>query len=319
MNIIIKRGQIMSLSDLPDYSIAIDGFVSGPAIDVERHRYSFDHHAGCLRFCTSSACMQSRDAVLLGLNPDKYTIYCNDVDSDVCVSIWCLSNPTRCKEPLVEKLINAIGKGDMFAGAIEINGMKKVVEWICEPQTSSIRNGDYEKLSDEGLKPILESMLHRIDLYVNGEAGIEVAKQQYHEEFKVLRQENGWALIESEDPHILSTVWHSGFERVVIVRPLADKSTAVTIARKSDFIENFPIDRFYIALNSLEPGWGGSSSIGGAPRNSDGSRSHLSVKKIIEVIDSVLLDDKRRSGSSSDSALDDRRSTKPPKKTKKNA
>jgi hypothetical protein len=192
----------------------------------------------------------------------------------------------------------------MFAGAIEINGVKKIVEWICEPQTSSIRNGDYEKLSDEGLKPILESMLHRIDLYVNGEAAVEFSKQQNNEEFKVLRQENGWALIESNDPHILSAVWHAGFERVAVIRPLADKSTAVTLAKKSDFIDGFPLEKIYEAFNEVESGWGGSSSIGGAVRNADGSRSKLSIKKITEIIDLVL-------------APPERLSTKPPKKKKK--
>ncbi len=203
MNIIIKRGMTWKLIDLPNWSIALDGAVQGPEFDNENHKYSFDHHSNCLRFATLSTCSQVLNGILLGLEPSNYTIYCNDVDSDVCAAVWCLSNPERCKEPLAEKLINAIGKADMYAGALS-NGNSKIIEWICEPQTASIKNGDYEKLSDEGLKPILESMLHRIDLYVNGEAAVEFSKQQTHEEFKVLRQENGWALIESADPHILS-------------------------------------------------------------------------------------------------------------------
>lgn len=296
MEIKIERGKIFKLESLPPYSIALDGAVSGPEIDDENHKFSFDHHAGCIRFCTTSACMQAMDAVLLGLDPAPYTIYCNDVDSDVCAAIWCLKNPTRCKEPLVEKLITAIGKSDMFAGAIEMNGLKRAVEWVAEPQISSIRNGDYEKLSNEGLKTILESVLHRIDLYANGEASIEVSKQQTHDNFKVIRKENGWALIEAADPHILSTIWHSGFDKVAIVRPLEDGSTAVTLARKSDFIDGFPLKRIYDVLNEYEDTsmdkWGGSSCIGGAPRNPDGSRSKLSIELISQIIDSVVAPDK---------------------------
>lgn len=293
MELVIERGKTVALETLPNYSIAIDGFVAGPAIDDENHRYSFDHHNGCLRFATSSACMQTWTAILLGLNPEPYTIYCNDVDVDVCASIYCLQNPERCKEPLVAKLIDAIGKSDMHSGAFEINGMKKTLEWICAPETDSKRNGDYEKLSDEGLKPILESILHRIDMYANGEASIEISKQQIHGEYKVLRNENGWALIESQDPHALGSIWHAGFERVAIVRHLDDKSTAVTLAKKSDFIEEFPLKKIYSALNEIESNnidstWGGGSSIGGAPRNSDGSRSKLSLKKLAEIIDSVV-------------------------------
>ena len=93
MDIVIKRGEVASLKDLPPYSIALDGFVQGPEIDATNHRYSFDHHAGCLRYCTTSACMQAWTAVLLGLETDKYTIYANDVDGDVCAAVWCLKNP----------------------------------------------------------------------------------------------------------------------------------------------------------------------------------------------------------------------------------
>ena len=305
MNIVLERGKVWNFEELKPYSIAIDGAVSGPKLDPENHKFSFDHHSGCSRLITLSACQQSLNSILLGLNPENYTYYINDVDSDVCASIWCFQNPTRCKEPLAEKLINAIGKGDMFAGAIEMNGMKKIVEFVCAPQTESIKSGDYEKLSDNGLKSIMEAMLHRIDLYVNGEASIEVAKQQSHEDFKVLRQENGWALIESQDTHVLGSVWHSGFERAVIIRPLEDKSIAVTLAKKSDFIEGFPLEKIYAAFNEVELGWGGSSCIGGSTRNSDGSRSHLPIKKIIEIIDSVVAPSEK--------------SSKPPKaRTKKN-
>lgn len=309
MNIVIKRGAVVSFADLPNYSICVDGFVAGPAIDSENHKFSFDHHAGCIRFCTTSACMQAMDAVRLGLDPEPYTVYANDVDSDVCAAIWCLKNPSRCKEPLAEKLINAIGKGDMFAGAIDMNGMKRAVEFICSPQTSSVRSGDYEKLSDEGLMSILESMLHRIDLYVNGEASIEIAKQQCHDEYKVLRQENNWALIESTDTHILGKLWGSNFERVAVIRPLADGSTAVTLAKKSDFIDGFPLIKIYEALNAVESGWGGSSCCGGAPRNENGERSKLSVKQITDIIDSVILAPALSSA--------EKRSSRPPKTKKK--
>ena len=288
MNIVIKRGDPVSLRSLPEYSITLDGFSQGPEIDEEHHRFSFDHHAKCLRHCTTAACMQARDAILAGLDPEPYTIFANDVDADVCAAIWCLKNPHRCSEPLLAQLIDAVGKADMFAGAININGMSKTVEWICEPEVSSKRNGDYEKLSDEGLRPIMEAVLGRIDLFVDGKASAEISKQQIHDDFNILRKENGWSLIESNDPHSLAAIWRAGFERIVLIRPLLDKSTAVTIARKSDFVDAFPLKRIYAALNKEEPGWGGSSSIGGAPRRPDGSRSKLPVKKIIEIVDSVI-------------------------------
>lgn len=289
MEIIINRGKCVKLEELENFSIALDGFVSGPKIDEENHKFSFDHHANCSRFSTLSSCEQSWTAVLLGLDPEPYKIYCNDVDLDVCCAVWCLKYPDRCKEPLVAKLVEAIGKGDRYAGAFETNGMKKVVEWVCAPEVESKRSGDYEKLSNEGLRSILEAVMSRISTYADGEAAGEITKQQYHGEYKVLRNENGWALIESNDPHALSSIWQAGFEKIAMVRPLPDSSLAVTLAKKSDFIEKFPLRLIYDGLNKLEEGWGGGSSIGGAPRNPDGSRSKLSLEDICEVIDNVIL------------------------------
>jgi hypothetical protein len=288
MHIIIERGRVWPITELPNWSIALDGAVSGPYIDDDGHRYSFDHHANCQRFSTLSACEQAWTAINLGLDPEKYTLYINDIDSDVCAAVWCLLNPDRCKETLVIKLIDAIGKSDRYAGAFQINGMKKIVEWICSPETESKKHGDYEKLSNEGLRSILESILHRIDSYVNGESSIEVAKQHVGSEFKILRNENGWALIESNDPHALSSIWQAGFEKIALIRPQSDGSNCITIAKKSDFIEGFPLKKIYSALNKIEPGWGGGSTIGGSPRNSDGSRSKLEISQVIDIIDEMI-------------------------------
>ncbi len=302
MELIIERGKVASLKSLPEYSIALDGFVQGPQSDDDHKRFSFDHHEGCSRFATLSACEQAWTAVMLGLDPTPYKVFCNDVDADVCASVWCLKNPDRCKEPLAKKLIDAIGMGDRYAGALPMNGMSRVVEWVCAPETDSKRNGDYEKISNDGLKSILEAILHRIDRYVDGEAMEDVPKQPQHSDFKVLRNDSGWALIESNDPHSLGAIWSAGFERIVMVRPLEDGSTAVTIARKSEFIEGFPMKKIFAELNKNEPGWGGGATIGGAPRNGDGSRSKLSVHEITDIIDSIINPDK------------DRSSTRPPPK-----
>lgn len=289
MNLIIKRGEKISIEELPNWSIALDGFVQGPHIDTENHKYSFDHHSNCLRFCTTATCTQVWTAILLGLNPEKYTVYINDVDIDVCMAYWCLKNPDRCAEPAVKKLVEAVGLGDMHAGALSLNGMTKTVEWVSAPQTDSIRNGDYEKLSNSGLNTVMESILHRITQYVNGEAASDIVDQTLHGNYTVVKNDpNGWVLVESQDPHVYTALYRSGFDRVVISRPQKDGSNAVSIGKRSDFIDNFPLTKIYEALNKIEPGWGGSSMVGGAPRNLDGSRTKMSLKDISEVINSVI-------------------------------
>lgn len=289
MDIVVKRGYVTTLDKLDFYSIALDGFVRGPQIDPENHRFSFDHHEGCLRYCTTASCVQAMTAILLGLDDlDRYTVYANDVDADVCAAYWCLQNPEKCKETLAKKLIDAIGNADAHGGAIGSNGMSKTIEWICSPETDSKRNQDYHKLSDEGLKAILEAVLHRIDLYVNGEASIEVAKQPKHGEYKILRNEKNWVLVESQDPHVFTKIYQAGFDRIVITRPQEDGSMAVTLAKRSDFVDNFPITKMIEKFNQIEPGAGGGSSIGGLVRNPDGSRSRLSIDKIVEIVDSCV-------------------------------
>ena len=290
MNIIIERGKVWKLEELPPYSIAIDGSVSGPQIDSENNRYSFDHHANCLRYCTQASCQQALTAILLGLDSEKFTLYLNDVDCDVSMSVWCLQNPERCNEPLVIKLVNAIGIADAHCGAIGLNGMTKTVEWVSAPEVDFKKHkSNYENLSNCNLKYVLEATLRRIDQYVNGEAGIEISKQEKHNDYKILRNENDYVVVESDNSHIYSTLYAAGFNKIVLVRYLENGTLAVSLAKRSDFIDNFNIIKICSELNKVEPGWGGGSSVGGAPRNIDGTRSKLPLDKIIEIINSVIL------------------------------
>lgn len=290
MNIVIERGHVWKLEELPNYSIAIDGAVAGPQIDTENHRFSFDHHAGCLRFCTQSSCQQAQTAILLGLDSEKYTLYLNDCDIDVAASVWLLQNPDRVKETLVTKLINAIGIADSHAGAINLNGMSKTVEWVSSVELDFKKDkGSYDSICSGNLRHILDATLRRIDQYVNGEAAIEISKQEKHEEYKILYNQNGFVVVESDNSHIYSTLYSAGFDRIVLVRHLENSSLAVSLAKRSDFVDNFNLIKMYEELNKIEPNWGGGSSIGGSPRNPDGTRSKLPLEKIIEVINSVVI------------------------------
>lgn len=286
--ITLERGKVWNLNDLPTYSIALDGAVSGPKFDNVCHRYSFDHHANCIRSITMATTYQVWTSIILGLDTEKFSIFISDVDSDVCCSVWLLKNPGRVNEPLVKKIVDAVSLGDMFAGAIPLNGMTKTVEWISSPQTESLKNGDYNKLSNDGLLTILESILHRMTLYVDGEASQEISEHETHNEFKILRNENDWVLVESNEPHVYQQLYHSGFDRIVLMRKQSDGSLAISLAKRSDFIDNFPLEKMYEEFNKLEPGWGGSSSCGGSVRNSDGSRSHLPLSTIIEVVNACV-------------------------------
>jgi hypothetical protein len=55
-----------------------------------------------------------------------------------------------------------------------------------------------------------------------------------------------------------------------------------TIGKKSDFARG-NIPGFLDEMNAREPGWGGGSTIGGAPRNPDGTRSRLTFTEVWPV------------------------------------
>ena len=63
----IDRGAVVLLQDLPDFSIAIDGYVSGPQVDLKHHRFSFDHHEDVIDIVQHQRRSKHGVRVLLGL------------------------------------------------------------------------------------------------------------------------------------------------------------------------------------------------------------------------------------------------------------
>lgn len=105
--IVFEKGKVVDFSDLPDNSVALDGYCQGPTLDPERRRFSFDHHAGCIRLVTKATCEQVREAVILGLPVDSETTICvNDIDADTVVSVW-LQSCTIQDEPQMNLDSNA--------------------------------------------------------------------------------------------------------------------------------------------------------------------------------------------------------------------
>ena len=98
--IVIERGRKWQVSEAEPKTIALDGAIPGPYFDAELGIFSFDHHENCIRGISLSACEQTRDFILLGLEPKDYTILLNDIDLDSALGAWLLCNPGRAVEPL---------------------------------------------------------------------------------------------------------------------------------------------------------------------------------------------------------------------------
>mgnify|MGYP001607617763 FL=1 len=93
---------------------------------------------------------------------------------------------------------------------------------------------------------------------------------------------------------VFDLIYKAGHTRAVAMQQQADGSYAYTIAKKSELVSNFPVGpvskegTILHELNKLEPGWGGGSTIGGAPRNADGSRSRLSPDQVFDVVELIV-------------------------------
>lgn len=293
MKLVIERGKTLDFPQLPPWSIALDGYVQGPALDNEQHRYSFDHHRGCIRLVTTATCEQVRDAILLGLDPSRYTVYLNDVDTDTALAVWELRHPERLREARVANYVTSAGLLDAHGGAYPLVFERRRIEWIGQPETQARISGEYERLNLEQLHQLLDRIGERFEQLVAGQAPSEeeLRRLEQKAEFQRLFDGSGWTMIQASDPHVLFDLYEQGIERIVTCRPQSDGSYAYTVARRSDFVDGFDVPAILAALAAAEPGWGGGSTIGGAPRHPDGSRSRLAPAEVFKLVEACVRAD----------------------------
>lgn len=290
IRVVIERGKTLPFSRLPHRSVALDGYVLGPRIDASRERYSFDHHGGCVRHATRSTAEQVHDAIVLGFDPTDFTAFVNDIDLDTALAVWLLRHPDRVSEPLVNRLVRCAGLLDAFGGAYPIGGdLPRVIDWLAEPETETRADGRYYQMSADGLSELLEEVCHRVSVYVDGASLAYTREHREDTRYEILRKGTGWFLVRSVGRRVHAQLFHDGMDRVIIHTPLPDESHGYTVAKRSEFVKGFPVRKILRALAAVEPGWGGGSTIGGAPRNADGSRSRLSTDQVFDIVEAVVV------------------------------
>lgn len=289
------RGKVVELSELPPYSIALDGYVRGPALDLENHRLSFDHHDHCIRLVTQATCAQVRDALLLGFDPAGYTAYINDVDGDTVLSAWLLLNPQRVTEKNVRALVETVAAIDAHGPAYPV----MQPEWgdaFFSGAMAPLR----EAKRDVDLKDLMHKCLDNVERLLSSKTLCEWIQTVANDNapvsaFEITHQGTGWVMVKSED-YAFDKLYGSGYTRAIVYTMLPDGSINYRVGKKSDLVEGFPVGphskpgTLLAALDQREPGWGGGTSIGGAPRNPDGSRSHLSPDEVFEIVQNLLLE-----------------------------
>ncbi len=289
MEIVIDRGRTVLFEDLAPRSVALDGYVLGPRIDAETERYSFDHHGDCVRHATRSTAEQVHDAIVLGLAPRNLTIYVNDVDLDTALAVWLLRHTERAREPLVNRLVHGAGLLDAHSGAFPLSGdLPTIVEWLSEPETSARASGAYYQLDAAGLKNLLDEIGRRVSVYADGASAAYTEDFRIDNRYEVLHRGTGWVLVESLGTRAHARLFAEGHERVIIHTNLPDGTHGYTVAKRSEFVKCFPVTRILAALDAREPGWGGGSTVGGAPRNADGSRSSLTPAEVFAIVEVVV-------------------------------
>ena len=238
------------------------------AIDAARQVYSFDHHAGCIRHATLATCEQVRDAIRHGLDPDGFTVYLNDVDGDSVLSLWLLLHPDCLAGPAsrrLDRMIHRLGRIDALGpGASPVPRLMHALDYPRD----RVRGRD---LLDEALAtvdtwwaggdlPPVPRPTRTLALWI--EDG-ELCTGTVRGDFRGLYRRASFGVLAEPGPE--------------------NKSTAYTVGKRSEFVA-FDVPAFLEACNAIEPGWGGGSTIGGAPRNEDGSRSRLDVQDVGRIL-----------------------------------
>lgn len=304
--LVIERGRKWEISELKSKTIALDGAVVGPYIDAESKIFSFDHHGSCLRGVTLATCEQVRDFLLLGLDVTGYNILLNDIDLDSALSAWLLEYPTRVSDPLVSKLIHMVGRQDAHSGGYPAEKeLQVIVDWIAEPEIRMRSTTSYQTCPNDFLQFVLEAIWRRIEQYAEGKVPPDLTERSaVTEEYEVIKKGTGWKMVKSSSDRPLRALASDNVNRFVIVRELEHesiKSLHVTIGKRSEVVTGFPIGpadkvgTILYELNETEPdrpdktdNWGGSSTIGGSPRNENGVGTVLSVDQIFETIEKVV-------------------------------
>jgi len=269
-------------------TIFLDGAAQcEPFLDTQRRVYNLDHHEGCVRPFTLATCEQALILVRKGLDlrSGEWTVVGGEPDLDTVLAIWILLNHARLTDPdpavrrrlipliRVEGAIDALGlelleltglpEELVESVRVTIDGLrgeelalKRAGKWSetdpAEHTVKVLRALDalaYTAEDFEGLTEVEE--LGRVSLAGNRVAVMCRSEAGIYEAERHLRRVHG--------------------DRVGLVL-LQTGSSSYTLRQVDPFLPT-GLEALYERLNQLDPAvtsdarWGGSSDIGGSPRD----------------------------------------------------
>jgi len=290
----IKFGLSVSAATMNKSSpgtIYLDGVAqNGPFLDNARQIYNFDHHEGCVRAFTLSTCEQALVMLKKGfdLRGREWRIIANDPDLDTVLAIWLLLNHIRISEqesirehilfPLIrlEGAIDSLGLELKTLTALppaQINQSQRIIDYLRSTEVRLKKDGKWGEQID--FIAYVADILHDIDqiMYEPHKFGKLLGIEELA---RVNLPDNRVAVVVQSDMGIyeieplLKKIYGSSIGLAILRRT----PTAYTLRQIDPFLRG-SLEDVYEKLNFLDPAvkcrtrdrWGGSSDIGGSPRD----------------------------------------------------
>ncbi|MFN8578234.1 MAG: hypothetical protein U0354_15460 [Candidatus Sericytochromatia bacterium] len=288
LNLIVERGRVWDINDLKPYSIALDGAVRGPYFDNKNMIFSFDHHENCIRHISSATCVQVMEALMLGFEPKGYTIFINDIDSDTVLSFFLLENPKYIEDKFFVNLVNIIGKIDALGPAYQLFEQEEDLLFTFNKVVMSKYNelketGDYNNYD---LSNLLYESCSNLREWLKSPSILKKEIREFNYNIEPVTNNKEWIMVNG-DYYLFGELYKKGFNRIIAWKLLPNNTYSYTIAKKSEFVI-WDINNIIKGLNLIESGWGGGSTIAGAPRNADGTRSKIKPEDLVDIINKLM-------------------------------
>lgn len=271
-------------------TIFLDGVARcEPFMDHEKQIYNLDHHEGCVRSFTLSACEQALVLSLKGLDlrEREWNILANEPDLDTVLAIWILLNHRRIQNREFanrQRLLTLVRlEGTIDALGLELKEFSGLPPELCKAMQRLIDHLRREEIrlkkdalwDDIGFLDYTADLLHQIDLMIYRPSDFsdfqeikELARADINGKRIVIAVEADMGIYEIEPR--LKNIYGDRLGWVVL-----KKGQNTYTLRQMDIFMPVTLERVYDRLNFIDAAvkyrdrqnhWGGSVEIGGSPR-----------------------------------------------------
>jgi hypothetical protein len=285
----------------PPGTIFLDGAAqSEPFLDLERKIYNLDHHEGCERRFTLSACEQAMVLVLRGLDLRErpWTVYANEPDLDTVLAIWVLLNSVHLQnkhESIKESVLPLV----RLEGLIDVQGLEYMEfsgfpkEHLDEAyrQLEWLRSTGAVMQAEEDHVDVLAGTMAQLRVidqlvyprgFIQELPGIEeLARDELTDDRIVVVCRGAEGIYEVEKA--LKRLYGKRLGLIVL-----EKEPRTYTLRQVDSFLPVNLEAAYRRLNLVDPAvrdsksanrWGGSGEIGGSPRSTGTDLSPVEIAK----------------------------------------